>query len=90
MLPEDGQDVSFSEALHELSVEKGQLKAMRDLAHEAAVMRFRDVAAETLARIDALTDTELLRRLILEKEQIADSAELGTILDEAEGAQPGE
>lgn len=98
MIEDIWRDSSYPEAVADYFEERGmqkgekigQLTAMHTLAHEAIATRFPDVTPEVLARIDRLTDAVVLRRLILEKEQIADVAELTTLLDEAEGAQPGE
>ncbi len=58
----------------EQGIEQGKLAAERQLACDALSEHFGDVGAEVLDRVNALSDTALLRRIILKTEEFPDIA----------------
>lgn len=77
-----GMREGMREGLKE-GVVTGQMQTMRQLAQEAVSVRFPDVPDDVRARIATLSDTDVLRRLILQAHDIPDLATLQAIIDAA-------
>ncbi len=85
------KESSFYEVVLEEGIEKGiekgraegQLAAMRQLARDALAARFGALDEVLAERIGLLTDTEVLRRLILEAGKFPDLSAVVTLVDSA-------
>jgi predicted transposase YdaD len=71
----------------EKGIEKGQLKAMRQLAQDALSARFGALDEALVQRIGQLTDTELLRHLILDVVQFPDLPAVMALVDSSMSAE---
>ena len=102
MIDEIWEESTYKEVVFDLGVEKGiekgiekgtvrgQLVAFHQLAQSAVTQRFPDVAPELLARIAALQDVDVLRRIILNIAEVADLAALTSIIDAAQSSKAAE